>query len=204
MVTRTPHPELLCNLALIGGRGCGKSSVSKRIARRNRNFMLFSLDAQIRYEAEGLSIPEIVERDGWVGFRELEFRVAEKLAAFEREALLDCGGGVVVDLDDRGEEVFSQRKVEAIRRHGLVVYLRRDSEYLLDRIGGDPNRPELSETHSFLELMARRDPWYRDAADLVLDCDSQSKTGLAELVLDWFYENQDSRESEGHRGKASA
>jgi len=190
MASRTPHPEVLRNLVLIGGRGCGKSSVAKRILRRNRSFMLFSLDALIRYEAGALSIPEIVERDGWRGFRDLELRVVEKVAAFEREALLDCGGGVVVDLDERGDEVFSERKVEAIRRHGLVVYLRRDPEYLLDRIGRDPNRPELSETHSFLELMARRDPWYRAAAHLVLDCEAESKNDLTEVVLDWFYRTQ--------------
>jgi len=204
MPPREPHPELLCNLALIGGRGCGKSSIAKRIARRNRNFMLFSLDALIRYEAGGLSIPEIVEREGWLGFRAREHAVVEKVSAFEREALLDCGGGVVVDLDEDGEEIYSERKVAAIRRHGLVVYLRRDPDYLLERIGGDPNRPALSETRSFFELMERRDPWYRAAADLVLECGTREKSELTELVLDWYYESQSNRSSSPLRQEASA
>ena len=51
MGSREEHPELAKNLVLIGGRGCGKSSVAKRLARCNRHFMLFSLDAMIRYEA---------------------------------------------------------------------------------------------------------------------------------------------------------
>ena len=50
MTTRIAHPDLNRNLVLIGGRGCGKSSVAKRLVRLNRNFMLFSLDALIRYE----------------------------------------------------------------------------------------------------------------------------------------------------------
>ncbi|MBW2426129.1 MAG: shikimate kinase [Deltaproteobacteria bacterium] len=204
MPPREPHPELLCNLALIGGRGCGKSSIAKRIARRNRNFMLFSLDALIRYEAGGLSIPEIVEGEGWPGFRERERAVVEKVSAFEREALLDCGGGVVVDLDEDGEEIYSESKVQAIRRHGLVVYLRRDPDYLLERIGGDPNRPALSETRSFFELMERRDPWYRAAADLVLECGTREKSDLTELVLDWYYESQSTRSSSSLRQEASA
>lgn len=204
MAPRPPHPELLCNLALIGGRGCGKSSVAKRIARRNRHFMLFSLDALIRYEAAGRSIPEIVEREGWSGFRRRELEVVEKVAAFEREALLDCGGGVVVELDAQGEEIYSKQKVATIRQHGLVVYLRRDPEYLLERIGADPNRPALSETRSFLDLMERRDPWYRKAADLVVDCGERRKRELTELVLDWFYDHHAEHASGGVHKEASA
>lgn len=190
MVNDTSHPELLKNLVLIGGRGCGKSSVAKRVLRKNRNFMLFSLDALIRYEAGGLSIPAIVEREGWEGFRDLEFRVVERLEPFQEGALLDCGGGVVVDLDEHGEEVFSQRKVNSFRRNGLVVYLRRDPEYLIERIGQDPNRPKLSDTRSFSNLMARRDAWYQKASDLVVECGDRSKNDLVDLVLDWFYAHQ--------------
>jgi shikimate kinase len=152
--------------------------------------MLFSLDALIRYEAGGLTIPEIVEREGWPGFREREYAVVRKLSAFHSGALLDCGGGVVVDLDPAGEEVFSERKVEALRRDGLVVYLQRDPETVLEKISGDPNRPALSDTQSFLELMERRDPWYRAAADLVLDCTKLRKSEVAEEILEWFLANQ--------------
>jgi len=186
-----PRPfEIERNLVLIGGRGCGKTSIAKRILQRKRDFTLFSVDALIRYESGGRSIPEIVERDGWSGFRELEFQVVEKLSAFDRGALVDCGGGVVADLDAGGDEVFSRRKVDAIRRNGLVVYLRRHPEYLLERIGDDPNRPELSDKHSFVETMARRDPWYHDAADLVLECGLQRKSQLARQILKWFHRNQ--------------
>jgi shikimate kinase len=188
MTERTSHPELPKSLALIGGRGCGKSSIAKRLCRRNRNFMLFSLDALIRYEAGGQTIPEIVDDRGWEYFRDLEFGVVQKVARFEDSALLDCGGGVVVDLDESGHEVYSERKVEALRRNALVVYLRRDSEYLERRIGIDPNRPALSNEHSFRQIMARRDPWYRKAAHWTVECGDLSKAVLTDRVLAWFYE----------------
>lgn len=181
------HPELSRNLALIGGRGCGKSSVSKRLARRNKNFMLFSLDALIRYERGGISIPELVEREGWAGFRELEYQVVKRVAAFPCGALVDCGGGVVVDLDASGSEVLSDRKVEALRSSCRVVYLSRDFEYLRLRVEGDSNRPSLSGDESFVEILERRDPWYRAAAHHVLPCDGMTKQEITEAVLSWFY-----------------
>ncbi len=187
---REAHPEILENLVLIGGRGCGKSSVAKRLARRNRNFILFSMDAMIQYESEGQPIPDIVASRGWRHFREVEFAVVERLSAFTSGALVDCGGGVVVDLDEDGEEVLSQRKIDLLRRHGRVVYLQRDPEYLMARIEADANRPALSDTRSFLELMERRDPWYRAAADRVLVCESLRKSEIADDILDWFLATQ--------------
>lgn len=190
MSSRTEHSEVIRNLALIGGRGCGKSSIAKRLARTNRNFMLFSLDALVRYEAGGLTIPEIVERDGWAGFREREFEVVEKASAFESGALIDCGGGVVVDLDASGQEIFSHRKVDALRRRSLVVYLQRETDYLIDRISDDSNRPSLSDSSSFHEIMERRDPWYREAADWVLECGDAGKVEIVDRLQSWFFDAQ--------------
>ena len=187
MSPRKPHPELDRNLVLIGGRGCGKSSVAKRLARTNRNFMLFSIDALIRYESSGRTIPEIVAEEGWAEFREREFEVVRKLSAIEGGALIDTGGGVVIDVDQDGAEVYSTRKVDLLQKHGLVVYLRRDPAYLNSRIAGDPNRPQLSSKESFIELMERRDPWYRDSADLEIDCSDLAKDDVCEIILEWFY-----------------
>ncbi len=186
MGSREEHPALAKNLVLIGGRGCGKSSVAKRLARCNRHFMLFSLDAMIRYEAGGLTIPEIVAREGWPGFRTREREVVDKVAVFEGGALIDAGGGVVVELDGEGGERFSEAKVEALRRHGRVLYLYRDVSYLAERVGCDSNRPTLSG-EPFESIHARRDPWYRKAAHHVVECGSLEKEEIAERVLAWFY-----------------
>lgn len=174
------------NLVLIGGRGCGKSSIARRIKRINKQFTLFELDALIRYEAGGLTIPELVDLHGWPHFREVEYEVVRKVAAFPGGVLIDAGGGVVVDLDEEGNEVYSERKVAELKRHGLVVYLQRDVDYLLDRIAGDSNRPSLSESASFREIMARRDPWYRQAADLVIKGRNRTKQELSARILRWF------------------
>ncbi|MCW8884484.1 MAG: shikimate kinase [Motiliproteus sp.] len=178
------HPAK--NLVLVGGRGCGKSSVGRRIKKLNKNFSLFELDALIRYEANGLTIPEIVDQHDWHYFRDLEYKVVEKVSAFESGMLIDAGGGVVVDLDENGNEHFSKRKVDRLKQHSLIVYLQRDTEYLINRIAGDSNRPSLSDTASFNEIMERRDPWYREAADLVFECGDRSKKQIAVELYEWF------------------
>ena len=113
------------------------------------------------------------------------------------------GGGVVVDLDDDGNETFSARKVDALRgavtephgaRENVLVYLRRDVGYLVNRTSGDRNRPRLSDDVSFAKLMERRAPWYFRAADYVVDAaggavESRVKTkkAIKEEVLEYFY-----------------
>lgn len=178
------------NLVMIGGRGCGKSSVCRRMLATDNRFKLMSLDDLIVYEANGQSIPEIVDERGWTGFRDLEFEVTTKAASFPEWSLIDAGGGVLVDLDADGNEMYSTRKAGALKKSGLVVYVKRDPAYLAGRIAGDSNRPDLSQTNSFKEIMDRREPWYIEAADLVIDATSKkvTKQMIAAEALTWFYD----------------
>ena len=162
----------------------------------------------------GAAIPAIVDERGWHHFRDLEFEACETAARLAADAthhedwtLIDAGGGVIVDLDAAGNEIFSKRKIDALRggrareadaarrrRRNVIVYIKRDVSYLLNRTSGDANRPSLSETHSFATVMRRREPWYFDAADYVVDATGgavesavKKKREIKEEVLEYFY-----------------
>lgn len=179
--TTTTRPK---NLIVIGGRGSGKSSVCRRIAASDKRFKLLVLDDLISYEASA-SIPDIVAERGWRYFRDLEHEVCVKSTAAFAEAwtLIDAGGGVVTDLDANGEEIYSERKVAALKANGgIIVFLDREIDYLVSRIEGDSNRPDLSASKSFREVMERRLPWYRRAADFVVDGGGTERGGERPLV----------------------
>lgn len=117
-------------IALVGFMGTGKTEVGRRLATRlGADFI--DLDAEIEREA-GWTIPEIFAREDEAGFRRRERDALEK-ALRRRNAVVSCGGGVVV----------SPENLDALLAHPRVVCLTAEPETILQRIGEDPNRPLL-------------------------------------------------------------
>lgn len=155
------------NIVLVGARGAGKSRLARTLCQVTKRPVL-STDLLISYDNDGRSIPEIVAAHGWRGFREMEYAVVQKVARLDG-GIVDCGGGVVVELDETGQEVFSARKVDLLRDNGFVVWLQGDPARLAAAVMRDPNRPALSSAASEEEIMRRRAPFYEQAAHLTLD-----------------------------------
>lgn len=165
------------NLALIGMRGVGKSNISRRLAFLTKRPVL-STDLLIEYET-GMTIPDFVSHHGWTTFRTRELAVVERIGAMDR-VIVDCGGGVIVDREpDTGLEVFSERKVAALRDRGPVVWLRGDIDRLAAKTAADPNRPPLDSQRDAAEIMRRREPFYERAADVVVDVEGRKRSIMA-------------------------
>lgn len=165
------------NLALIGMRGVGKSNISRRLAFLTKRPVL-STDLLVEYET-GFTIPEYVADHGWHSFRQRELAVIERVGAMDR-VIVDCGGGVVVDVDpDTGTEVYGEAKVAALQARGPIVWLRGDIERLAAKTAADQNRPSLSDDVSMADLMRRREPFYRAAADVVVDVEGNKRSIMA-------------------------
>lgn len=169
------------NICLIGLRGSGKSNVSRRLASATKRAIL-STDALIQYDNEGTTIGELVESEGWAAFREREFEVVRKTARMH-DAVIDCGGGVIVDLAADGSEIFSERKVSLLRSTGIVVWLDGDIQRLAEKTAAPTvDRPTLSNVNSIAEVMHNRLPFYEKAADLRINIESKTRKQIAQEI----------------------
>ena len=174
------------NLILIGMRGAGKSNISRRLSVMTKRPVL-STDLLIEYDNGGRTIPDIIADHGgdWRAFRDMEYEVVRKVARLDG-AIVDCGGGVIVDLDKKGDEVFSERKVKALKKTGTIVWLKGDIARLAAKTKGSASRPTLDEARSAEEVMHRRLPFYEKAADVVIDIEGRKRSELAEKIFRKF------------------
>lgn len=173
----------MASISLIGMRGCGKSNVSRRLSAATKRPLL-STDVLIQYDQGGLAITQLTEQFGWHRFRDMEAEVVSKCVAVP-DAIIDCGGGVIVDLDPDGGEVWSERKVNTLRSAGPVIWLDGDIERLAHKAAiPTPHRPPLGDVAATIALMQARLPFYQRAADLRIDIEGKSRREIAREVCE--------------------
>ena len=168
------------NVVIVGMRGAGKTNVSRRLSLMSKRPTM-STDELTAYET-GMGIPEMVAAHGWPYFRDLEFRVLEKLSKCDG-FIVDCGGGIMVDLNPEGCEILSERKVAILRSLGPIVWLRGDISRLAQKAARSSGRPTLDPSRSAVELMERRLPWYEDLADFTIDIETKSRQAITETIV---------------------
>lgn len=152
--------------------GAGKSAVGRQLARL---LHLEFVDSDDEIETRtGVDIPFIFEKEGEDGFRKREVKVIDELS--QREGVvLATGGGAVVDVDNRSR----------LGARGFVVYLYTSVQQQLDRTQRGRARPLLegADKQTVLEeLMAVRDPLYREIADLTVDTDGRRVQTVAREI----------------------
>ena len=153
------------SIVLIGYRGCGKSTVGRKLADRLWQKFVDSDDLIVR--KAGKSIREIFEQQGEAAFRDLETQVVRELAAVP-DQVVALGGGALQREENR----------QALKAGGhKLIYLRCEPEELFRRIQEDPQtgeaRPSLTPLGGGLEeikaLLAEREPVYRSVMTAELE-----------------------------------
>jgi shikimate kinase len=167
------------NIVLIGYRGTGKSAVGAIVAER-LGMQCVSMDAKI-VEKVGMSIPEFVAEHGWPAFRDVESEVARELSGADG-LVVDSGGGVI----ERPENI------DALKTNGVVIWLEASVDVIVSRIEGGTERPSLTGAKSFTEEVAevldRRIPKYRAAAEHRIETDPLTPAQVADRVVEIWRE----------------
>jgi len=176
MLLRPPlKPE--ASVALIGMRGAGKSSVAPLLAAR-LGWPWLDLDAALSQQT-GLTIAELMAREGEDGFRSREAGLLAASLAQPRRVLA-TGGGVILRADNRLR----------LRDAAVVVYLSAAPATLWQRLRGDPapgQRPPLTSLpgpDEVATLFAQRDPLYRATADLIVDTADRTPAELSQELCE--------------------
>ncbi len=162
------------NIVLIGYRGAGKSVVGRLLAKR-LGMEYIGMDAAI-VEKAGMPIPEIVEKHGWPGFRDMESDVARELAGRDN-LIIDTGGGII----ERPENI------QTLRKNATIFWLKARVETIVARIQGGTERPALTAGKTFTEeveeVLERRIPKYKDAANFEIETDQLTLEQIVGIVI---------------------
>lgn len=142
---------------LVGPMGSGKTTIGKLLAKQlNRPFV----DCDWHIVAQtGADIPWIFEKEGEQGFRNRETKALSELVE-QPNIIMATGGGAVGRAENR-----------ELLRKGLVIYLDASVDTQLSRTKKDKNRPLLQTSNPravLEELYRKRDPLYRETADLIV------------------------------------
>ena len=168
------------SIFLIGPMGAGKSTVGRILAER---LQYDFVDSDHVIEARtGASIPMIFDIEGEPGFRDREECVIDDLTQ-RPQTILATGGGVVEREENR----------KNLRSRGFVVYLKSPVESLIQRTKHDRNRPLLQHANPakvLRELMVRREPWYLEMADLVIETQQVPVHKVVKQIIDQLHEEQ--------------
>lgn len=161
------------SLFLTGPMGAGKSTIGRQLARRLK---LPFHDSDIEIEQRtGVDIPLIFELEGEAGFRKREKTVLDELTRLPN-IILATGGGAILDPENR----------EHLTSRGTVVYLHASVAQQLRRTGHDRNRPLLQTDNPrarLEELMAIREPLYRESANIIINTDGMRVMDVVRQII---------------------
>ena len=160
------------NIFLVGFMGAGKTAVGKVLAGKT-GYEYRDADKLAETEA-GMTVTEIFAARGEVGFRELESGILSALAEGERQ-VISTGGGAVT----------RPANLDAMRKGGVIVYLKASPETIFERVKHSKTRPLLQVENPFeriKELLAARAHLY-ELADVSVATDGRDPGNIVDEIM---------------------
>jgi len=168
------------NIYFCGMIGSGKTTIGKRLA-QSLALDFYDLDQEMD-RILGYSFHQLVEKEGWVAFRELEYSICKRFATMDN-AIICLGGGTV----------RYEWNLDVIKGSGLVILMTAALEELIRRVKL-ADRPRVNAGTTVEEdirlIWQNSSDKYYAAADLVYATDKKSieeeVRELKQIVLDYF------------------
>lgn len=170
----------LPSVFLVGPMGAGKSTLGRYLGQHLGR--PFHDSDKVIVDRTGADIPWIFDMEGEEGFRRREEEIIEDLTRLP-DIVLATGGGAVLREANR----------RYLRERGVVFYLWTPVEVQLARTRHDRNRPLLQTADPervLTELMAVRDPLYREVAHHIIATASGNLRKVADQVLECLDEHR--------------
>lgn len=166
---------MVTNIFLIGPMGAGKTTVGRYVA-KELAFDFYDSDQYIE-EQTGAKIAWIFDLEGEGGFRDREEQIIATLTDMQN-IVLATGGGAVLSSKNR----------ELLKSRGKVIYLHVSIKQQLKRIGHSKDRPLLADKKNIKQtleaMIIKREPIYRELADVIIDTDHINPKAVAEQILE--------------------
>jgi len=160
------------NIFLVGPMGAGKSTIGRQLA-QSLGYEFQDSDQEIQRRT-GVDIATIFEFEGEAGFRNRERTVIEELAQ-QDNIVMATGGGAVMVAENR----------QQLAARGLVIYLHCSPEQQYSRTARDRSRPLLDTDdpqQRLKDLMAEREPVYRQVADMVVSTERRGTSSVVKEI----------------------
>lgn len=163
------------NVFLVGPMGAGKTTIGRLLAEElHKEF--YDSDQMIE-ERAGADVSWIFDVEGEEGFRDRERKVISELTGLDN-IVLATGGGAILAEQNR----------KHLRKGGTVVYLMATISQQVERTRRDQKRPLLRNTPDprakLTELMEKRDPLYREVADVVVMTSRRSPRAVCNEIIE--------------------
>lgn len=168
------------NIYFCGMIGSGKTTIGKQLAQRLA-LDFYDLDQEMD-RILGYSFHQLVQEQGWVAFRELEYSICKRFAKMDN-AVICLGGGTV----------RYEWNLDVIKGSGLVILMTAALEELIRRVKL-ADRPRVNAGTTLEEdirmIWQTSSDKYFAAADLVYATDQKSieeeVRELKQIVSDYF------------------
>lgn len=160
------------NIAIMGFRGTGKTTVCKLLARKLDKKLILTEEEILKKTG---SIQKYVKKYGWDKLREIESDIMEKLSDFD-DCIFDISGDIVM----RNENMIS------LKRNSIAILLTADLRTIENRLKNKTMTDSYDYTDEVKEFFKERETRYQKSADYTIDTSSLSPDEVCELVTHYM------------------